>query len=237
MIYLLKGWSLKRIVKTTEPKSLTNYRSTIKHEDLEKSHIYEDFPHKTKEDCDNDISENLRKHLLEEQGYICCYCMSRISCQKSKIEHFKPQTKYRAFQIDYNNLFVACLGGEGQRGRVQFCDTKKGEDEVSAINLLSNLEDDVFYEKAGKDCIVIGSTNSSIEDDINTIINLNATSLQKSRRETYDRVRQKLQQKKWAISAIRQTIKYYQSKHNGKFEPYCQMIVYFLTKKLKSKGV
>lgn len=228
---------MKKIVKTTEPTTLTKYRSSINHADLEKNHIYKDFPDKTREDCDKGISGNLRKQLLEEQGYICCYCMSRISCKNSKIEHLKPQTKYRAYQIDYNNLFVACLGGEGQKESNQFCDTKKAEEELKYIDLLSNIENDIFYKKDSKDYILIGSRNSDIDYDINTILNLNVTSLQKNRREAYDRVMQRLKQKGWTISTIKQVFNYYQTKHNGKFEPYCQVVVYFLGKKLKALGV
>ena len=228
---------MKKIVKTTESETLTGYRSSINHYDLEKSHIYKDFPHKTKEDCDNNISGNLRKQLLEEQGYICCYCMSRISCQISKIEHLKPQTRYRVSQIDYNNLFVACLGGEGQKGSKQFCDTKKAEEELKSVDLLLNIENDIFYKKGSKDCIAIGSSNTDIDNDINTILNLNVASLQKNRREVYDRVMLKLKNNGWTVATIRHVLDYYQAKHNGKFEPYCQMVVHFLWKKLKSKGV
>ena len=64
--------------------------------------IYDDFPNKTKEGCENNETDNLRKSLLEEQGYICCYCMSRIDCKNSKIEHFKPQSLHRDKQIDYH---------------------------------------------------------------------------------------------------------------------------------------
>lgn len=225
---------MKKIVKTLEPKSLTHYRSTIAHENLENSNIYDDYRYKTKEDCSKNIPGNLRKQLLEEQGYICCYCMSRIGCEDSKIEHFKPQTTHRKLQIDYQNLFVACSGGEGEKGRNQFCDTKKGESELIGIDLLSNVENEIVYHKKAQ-LIEIHSSDRDIGQDINTL-NLNIARLQKNRKEAYDNSLKNLKQKGYSLPTIKKTIAFYQAKNNGKYEPFSQMIVYFLTKKLQSKG-
>ena len=235
MTFSLKGWILKKIVKTIESENLTRYRSTIARENLEDSNIYDDYPDKTREDCANNIPENLRKQLLEEQGSICCYCMSRISCHHSKIEHFKPQTEYRNLQINYQNLFIACSGGEGLKEKNQFCDTKKGENELVGIDLLSNIENQITYHKKSQ-AVEIESTNSNISQDIKTL-NLNLLHLQKNRKEAYDNSIKNLKRKGYSIQAIKKFISSYQTKHGGKFEPYCQMIIYFLIKKLKSKGI
>ena len=236
MIWLLNGWILKKITKTKEPKSLTAYRSTISHKNLEDLNIYEDFKEKTKEQCQKNKADNLRKQLLQEQGYICCYCMSRIDCHNSKIEHFKPQTKNRKLQIDYQNLFIACSGGEGFPAKEQFCDTKKAEKELSCIDLLFSIEDNINYEKSAKNISII-STDKSIDKEMNDILNLNVMVLSRNRREVYDRVMKNLKSRGYTTASIQKTLNYYRTQHNGKFEPYCEMIVYFLTKKLKSKGV
>lgn len=65
MIYIRKG---------TEPRSLTEYRN-------QPGATYEGYREK----------DALRDALLEEQGYICAYCMRRISKEKMKIEHWKAQ--------------------------------------------------------------------------------------------------------------------------------------------------
>jgi hypothetical protein len=64
---------MKRIIKGSEPPCLLKYRQTA-------SATYEDYRPK----------DPLKKALLTEQGYICCYCMKRISEEKMEIEHFKP---------------------------------------------------------------------------------------------------------------------------------------------------
>ena len=225
---------MKQIIKSIEPISLTRYRSTISIENLEDSNIYEDYPNKKREDCANDVSENIRKQLLEEQGYICCYCMSRINCENSKIEHFKPQTKFRDLQINYQNLFVACSGGEGSPNNYQHCDSKKGEQELVGINLLTKIENQIIYNKKSN-LIEIDSFNANIKQDLK-ILNLNLQILQKNRKSSYDKVISNLKRKGYSIPNIKKIITFYQSKNSDKYEPYCEMIVHFLTKKLKSQG-
>jgi len=236
MIWLLNGWILKRITKSKEPKSLTTYRSTVSHKNLEDSNIYEDFKEKTKEQCTKNKAENLRKQLLQEQGYVCCYCLSRINCDNSKIEHFRPQTKNRDVQIDYQNLFIACSGGEGSKAKGQFCDTKKGEKDLKYIDLLSSIEHSVNYAK-GANNISVTSKDKNIDKEMNDVLNLNVMVLGQNRREVYDRVMKNLKSRGYTTANIQKTLKYFQTRHNEKFEPYCEMVVYFLTKKLKSKGV
>ncbi len=225
---------MRKIVKTTEPKSLTAYRSTIPTKELEKSNTYEDFKEKTKEGCKKREVDNIRVQLLEDQGYICCYCMDRIDCDSSKIEHFKPQTKYRKYQIDYQNLFVACLGGEGQRPQKQHCDTKKGEEELHHIKLLTAIEQKISYQKSAK-TIIIQSQDKEIDKELNSVLNLNVSVLQKNRKHAYDSVIRHLKTRGYTVANIKKVIKFYQEKHEGKLEPYCEMIVYFLRKKLHAK--
>jgi len=223
---------LKRIVKGIEPTSLATYRSSIPHTNLENSNIYDDYPHKSKDECKSGNLDNLRLKLLDEQGYICCYCMSRIDCNNSKIEHFKPQSKYRKLQINYSNLFVSCLGNEGHRSNEQHCDTKKGEQELKKIDLLSDIQNNITYIKK-HNFIEITSSDSAIKEDIETL-NLNINQLKRNRRELYDSVISKLKTKGFRVSEIKKVLEYYKNRHNGKYEPYCEVIVYFLTKKLKA---
>ncbi len=182
---------MKKIIKGVEPQSLTKYRSSIPHKNLEDSNIFEDFKEKTQEGCRENERDNLRKQLLEEQCYICCYCMSRIDCNNSKIEHFKSQENYRNLQIVYKNLFIACNGGEGKKRKEQHCDTYKGEKELKHINLLSNIESYIKYCKSGE----ISSSNMEINKELNDILNLNNEILKRNRKETYKRLIQNMNKK------------------------------------------
>jgi len=138
---------MKKIVKKKEPITLTHYRSSIPHDEKLDKSIYHDFKHKGKTECQEEKKDNLRKALLEEQGYICCYCMTRINCHQSKIEHFNPQSKCRKEQITYKNLFISC---RGNTQHYKHCDTKKADHLLKHINLLKDIEATIRYKSNGE---------------------------------------------------------------------------------------
>jgi len=59
--------------------------------------------------------EKLREYILKnEQNYLCIYCETKISSDKSNshLEHIKPkaQDKYPELTFEYNNIAVSCEG-------------------------------------------------------------------------------------------------------------------------------
>ena len=106
------------IKKRQEPDSLREHRNT------------------PGADFDGLDKTQLRRSLLQEQGYICAYCMKRIrEDDKVKIEHYKARTKEN--ELVYQNLLAVCDGNEtlkDERGKVNpnrfTCDTKKKEKEL-----------------------------------------------------------------------------------------------------------
>lgn len=55
--------------------------------------------------------DEIKKILLEEQGYKCAYCMSNISMSNSTIEHYIPRKGTNgdmSLSLDYRNLFAVC---------------------------------------------------------------------------------------------------------------------------------
>jgi len=217
---------VKQIVKTKEPLSLTNYRASIPKKDLNSLEKFDTAP--------STVKDELRTKLLEEQGFICCYCMGRIEFRNSKIEHFKPRSLFRGEQLDYKNLFVACLGGQGNSTKNQSCDTKKANDTLEYIDLLTNIESSIEYKKDG----TIFSKNQNIDNELTQILNLNFYRLKSNRQEALNQLLSDLKKRGWDISTLKSTLQQYKHKNSkGKYRPYCEMIVYFLTKKLKQKGV
>jgi uncharacterized protein (TIGR02646 family) len=98
---------------------------------------------------------DLRSVLLEEQGYICCYCCSRIENRGENranpqqdftvVEHFKPKdiSQFPEFTFHYPNLFASCDGGRSFADNDEvkdpempkekaFCDNAKNNSYVSA---------------------------------------------------------------------------------------------------------
>ncbi len=226
---------MKKIHKGNEPKTLTNYRSKIPKKDLTGKNIYNDFPNKTKADCNNNRTGNLRKQLLEEQGYLCCYCMSRINCDTSKIEHFKDQSANRNLQIDYQNLFIACEDSEGCTREQTHCDTFKGGNALNYINLLSEIENEIKYKLSDG---TIFSDNSNINMEINVVLNLNVKSLKDNRKQAISQFITKLNKKfksknKWKKNALeREAARYKRRDASQKFKQFSEMFVYLVNKKL-----
>lgn len=223
---------MNKINKTREPNTLTNYRARIPKADRLNENIYNDFPDKRKEDCRTNIPGNLRKQLIDEQGHICCYCMQRISCNNSRIEHFKSQEHNRNHQIAYRNLFIACNNSEGENHTHQHCDVKKGDSELLSINLLSShCINKIKYDK---DCIIY-SDNYAINSEINDILNLNVQILIDSRRKALSDLISQITI--WTKANLNRLIVKYSSKNcDGKYAEFAGMIVWKLEKKVKTLG-
>ncbi len=208
---------MKKIVKQSELRSLVEHRAQA-------NANYDNYPDKDK----------LRESLLKEQGYICCYCMSRITSEQMKIEHWKPQTKYTALQLEYRNLLGACMGNQGTRPQNQHCDTRKGDIEIT-INPIEgdrNCENLVKYRPDGK----IYSEDESINHDLNETLNLNLGFLKKNRSDALfvliRKLDEKFSNKTWANITVQKEIDKLNTKdENGFYDVYCQFIASYLKSK------
>jgi len=207
---------MKHIRKGKEPHSLLVHRKSY-------HAAYNNLPTNAKKE--------IRNTLLREQGYICCYCMERIREENTKIEHWKPQKRYPDLQLDYHNLLASCRGGEGRREDKQHCDTHKGEQEITInpSDKTKNCERFIKYRGSGK----TDSEEPVIREELNRILNLNTQTLVKNRKAIKDQVIKELNRisgrnSVWLIQYVKKMIQKYESRHNGKYIPYCQVVVYFL---------
>ena len=141
------------IKKKSELHSLTIYKKTI-------NASFDNQPSKVKED--------LRKSLLEEQGYICAYCMKRIEESADiKIEHYEARNSTN--ELSYKNLLAVCKGNKGSSKERQTCDTKKGN-RVLHINpqKVGDIST-IFFTRNGE----VKSTNLLFQKDLDEVLNLN----------------------------------------------------------------
>lgn len=207
---------MKHIIKGSEPPSLLQYRQT-------QDANYDGYHPK----------EPLKQALLKEQGYICCYCMQRISQENMEIEHWKPESKYPELQIDYKNLLASCSGNRGKRKSDQHCNPRKADQEIT-INPLypQNCEN---YISSSKGTIVYH--DETINSQVNDILNLNLQTLIDNRKIALDAVievlNRKFPQKTWSQEAIKKKLDEINSKDaEGKYSPYCQYIINYLSRRL-----
>ncbi|MCP4134575.1 MAG: TIGR02646 family protein [bacterium] len=208
---------MKLILKKTEPHSLREYRSTP-------GANYEDYRDK----------DDLRQSLLDEQGDICCYCMQRIKNDSMKIEHWKSQSGFSEYQLQYNNMLGACQGNEGNPGNLQHCDTRKGDTDIT-INPLDknceNCENLVKYRKNGE----IYSDDEEICNDLDITLNLNNQTLVQNRKKTLDialdHMKKKYPSGTWTKEILKKEIALWNDL-SEKYRPYCRIVLYDLEKRL-----
>ncbi|WP_300341862.1 retron system putative HNH endonuclease [Fusobacterium sp.] len=121
---------------------------------------------------DSKAKNQLKKKLLEEQGYVCIYCQKRIvEDDNISIEHIRPKSLYGKLEFDYFNLAISC----NIKGKESTCDPRKKDKELLAFHTC-NLEKDIIYNLNGE----ISSNNPDLEKDIK-LLNLNKITLKRKR--------------------------------------------------------
>ncbi|MBF0551844.1 MAG: TIGR02646 family protein [Deltaproteobacteria bacterium] len=89
---------MKLIHKSEEPKFFSDWKGQVS---KAKRYIWKYF-----QDPDK---QNLHQSIMEEQGYLCCYCGQRIDEKKSHIEHVRPRSKFPKQTFEYGNMLASCL--------------------------------------------------------------------------------------------------------------------------------
>ncbi len=177
----------------------------------------------------------LRHALLEEQGYICAYCMRRIpvkdfnESETSKIEHIKSRNSYPNLQLNYDNMVICCPGNINSDNH---CDKSKDNLAISFSPFDVSTQQSISY---GTKDGTIKSNLSNINDDINSILCLNNGMLKSNRFQELQGIFSVLDKKKWKKSQLE--IKLYEwnkLSNDGTLKPYCGIVIWFLEKKLKN---
>lgn len=173
---------MKFIAKEEAPKEYQNYcrRKKASYDDLRKEN-------------NRDVYDKLRVSLLEEQGYICCYCGCRITLENLTIEHLIPRSMRRDRELDYSNLLASCDGGQNKRSNSKkvklskserdklyplYCNCQKGDKEIPVTPLIDGCEERFEYDEKGT--IICKEGDTAAENTIN-ILNLNNSTLKNQR--------------------------------------------------------
>ncbi len=211
---------MRNIQKQAEPASLTEHRCN-QHTD------YDNYPDK----------DGLRESLVREQHGICCYCLQRIrpSEAEMKIEHWHAQSpnKYPNEQLNYDNLLGACRGGHGEKKGNQHCDTRKGDEDLT-FNPSNPAHDvEALFKFPGSGRIEPVSGDDDLERQLNEVLNLNHSALVRNRKAVLDSFTDTLRRGKAKDSHLRKHLKEWTGSDGGTLDPFCQVVVYYLRKKLK----
>lgn len=209
------------ISKGKEPKSLTKYKKT-------KGAYFDGF----------DKKDDIRQSLLNEQGYLCAYCMRRInSVDEVTIEHYYPQSKIEdKMGLDYKYMLGVCKLNRNCDYKNQTCDAHRGNESLtinpwsySSISMIS------YNQRTGD----IYSDNPQINKDLVTTLNLNCINVRLSlnRKAALDSLKNYIIKKHkeglWSNSLLSKIRQQYSNKDkSGKYKPYIGILLWYINKKV-----
>lgn len=207
---------MRTIRKGVEPGTLMQYRRAV-------DSSYDNYANK----------EDLRIALHADQRGLCCYCLSRMRPDggQMKIEHWHSQAKYPAEQLDYENLLGACKGGEGQSKRLQHCDTRKGDRDLSRnpANSAHRVEELVRFGGDGR----VSSDDPIFDRELNDVLNLNLALLVSNRKAVLDAFIETLPSYgALGHGSLRKLLAQWSGDGPGELQPFCSVIAYSLRKRL-----
>lgn len=212
---------MRPILKGTEPQTLTLYRRFTPDGDYRGYH-------------DNG---ELHESLVKEQRGLCCYCMSRITTDTVRIEHWHCQSDDSHDDLDYINMLGVCNGGEGRLPSGMFhCDKSKGNRPIkfNPANPADHIEQRIYYSMDG----TIASQDEEFNADLNSKnkLNLNQFYLKNNRKGVIDGFQEwtkKMKDKHGPVSRelFEQKCKW-RVDGTGTLEPYCQVAVWMLQRRL-----
>ena len=105
---------MKRIVKDPEPEDFSEWKANAR---MAHQLNWDEFQ--------KPIKPKVHESLMQEQGFLCCYCETSVTANDSHIEHFRPRSRYPALEFDYGNLHCSCQG-ESSQGEPGHCGHRKG---------------------------------------------------------------------------------------------------------------
>lgn len=221
------------IKKNKEPQELTQYRK-IPYASYENMHGAKLDP----EQSEQDVYHIVLDSLLREQGYLCAYCMCRIT-QKSNppctIEHIIAQSDPNGDPLSYKNMVAVCSGNRNaNKNADKTCDARRGNKKLHVNPLDESTIREIEYRSTG----IICSQNPEIDADLNDRLNLNCISLSlpETRKRVLDVLKRNMAKKglkddlSFQIYCKKQ-LQHYETQE--KKEPYVGILIWWLKKHIK----
>jgi uncharacterized protein (TIGR02646 family) len=213
-------WKVRKHYTKVELQSIPNLTTATKKNILKKNTIWKDFTGTGK----NGVNGDVKKGLLNEQGFICCYCMSRIEIDDATIEHLASRSVYPTEMFDYStNLLASCNGGEKDtKPKDPHCGASKSNQGIQINPFQPNCHIHFHYDYEGN---ITGTTNEG-KDTIKKL-GLDIAKLKSRRRIAIENILDPAIDLTEAdvislINAMTQRM-------DNKFYPYCQTIINILS--------
>lgn len=193
--------------------------------------------HSTYDELYNDEKDELKGILLNEQNYLCAYCMSKINMDNSSIEHYIPRNPEEPSDndtsLDYTNLFAVCTTSKNLPDNEKYCEAKRGNTELHINPTVQAHIDTISYNRNGN----IFSSIPLFQTDIDETLNLNCLFLCRNRQSALSAFLRQMNNKKsgrWNKEYISRIISRLESRETS--VPYVGYILFFLKKRLNQCG-
>ncbi|HMR86545.1 MAG TPA: TIGR02646 family protein [Saprospiraceae bacterium] len=136
-------------------------------------------------------TKQLKAELLDEQGFICAFCMEKLeNNSQCSIDHLKPKSENPSENtFDYYNLLAVCEGKNPSdkplKEDLRHCNNKKEDKSIEISPLEFSCEENFIFDAMGN----IYSNNQENINAINTIerLGLKSPILVKKRKEAIER--------------------------------------------------
>jgi uncharacterized protein (TIGR02646 family) len=223
---------VKHIVKDikNEPLSLRDYRNATPNA------RYDGYTDKSSSG-QSDLTPPLKTALAQEQGYICCYCMRRISEKQLSVEHYISQShhssspltpeEHRQNDLNFLNMLASC------NLKDRNCSGIRGNLWITVDPRKKECESLVKIERSGK----VSSSNPIIQKEIEQVLQLNTTMLIENRRSVIVKAMERLQKIKktgfFTDQQIQNEINFWLETSRGQYREYCLAAVHYLQSKMQ----
>jgi uncharacterized protein (TIGR02646 family) len=208
---------LKYIIKGNEPKEFTEWKTN------EPNAVYEDLKDPEK--------SRVIEFLLNEQGFICCYCGGRIELANSNIEHVITRKDSPDKELDFQNFLASCSGGISRESKQhKHCNNYRSDKELPISPFDKNCETYFKYKNTGE--VISSKKRKDSLDDYKKVemtlenLGLNSEILKEKRKNLINQTFELIG--KGMINDISEEIKFYQSKQENKYQPFCFVIYSYL---------
>ncbi|MDE7414894.1 MAG: TIGR02646 family protein [Lachnospiraceae bacterium] len=206
---------MRKIQKGESPKWFEAWKDNFQCKKGRRATYKEDFP-----DAER---RKLRKELLEEQGYICCYCMKRIDINSSHLEHFWPKSRFKNLDMDYQNMLVSC---EGETTGGDHCGHKKDDwyDKDMVIPTDDKIETMFRYALSGGINPAHRGEKEAVEKKMIHEWGLDSFHLERNRKMALAET-EIFEMQDYTEEEVWDTIAYYDGRQDGKYIEYCNVII------------
>lgn len=199
--------------------------------------------------------DGIRQALVRDQAALCAYCQRRIAAESEdparplppmKIEHWSPQhpqdDSRRGDDLAWHNLLGVCYGGAphamgpSDDTSALHCDTRRGNHALFLHPVRGRGADPegfLRYTSNGE----VKAADPRAERDVSEVLNLNAAKLKRSRSAVYEEVRQKMERKQFAATAMRELYRKHDLVPGSRAPEHSHFVRYHLRRWAQRNGV